>query len=44
MSAEAISLFELRRLQRLGGGALVNHLLREIAADLIAEGVDREQP
>jgi hypothetical protein len=38
MSAEALSLFELVRLARLTGGALISHLLREIAADLIGEG------
>jgi hypothetical protein len=40
MSTEAVSLFELQRLQRLGGGALTDHLLKAVAADLIAEGCD----
>jgi hypothetical protein len=42
MSTEAISLFELQRLARLAGGSLIAHLLLCIAADLIAEGVQRE--
>lgn len=39
MSQLAENLFELRRLQARGGGALTEHLLREVAADLISEGV-----
>ena len=42
MSAEAASLFELQRLVRCGGGALSQHLLKEIAADIISEGVRDE--
>jgi hypothetical protein len=39
MSAEALSLFELRRLA-MCGGALSELLLRALAADLISEGCD----
>ncbi|MDR6389179.1 hypothetical protein [Paraburkholderia phenoliruptrix] len=42
MSAEAVSLFELQRLSKVAGGSLIAHLLLCIAADLIAEGVNRE--
>jgi hypothetical protein len=38
MSDLAKGLFELRRLAELGG-ALSEHLLREVAANLIAKGV-----
>ncbi|MEW4363661.1 hypothetical protein V6S75_32215 [Burkholderia pseudomallei] len=36
MSQAAKNLLELRRLPR---GALVEHLLREVASDLIAQGI-----
>lgn len=39
MSQLAVDLFELQRIRRCGGGALTDHLLREVAADLISEGV-----
>jgi hypothetical protein len=39
MSQLAANLFELQRLKSKGGGALTEHLLREVAADLISEGV-----
>lgn len=39
MSQLAQNLFELQRLKGKGGGALTDHLLREVAADLISEGV-----
>ncbi|KGW20859.1 hypothetical protein [Burkholderia pseudomallei] len=37
MSQSAKNLLELRRLPR---GALVEHLLREVASDLIAQGIE----
>ena len=42
MSVLAKDLFELKRLADGGAGALIEHLLREIAIDLIAEGVANE--
>lgn len=39
MSTLAKDLFELKRLADGGAGALTEHLLREIASDLIAEGI-----
>jgi hypothetical protein len=43
MSALAEGLFELKRLADGGSGALIEHLLREVAVDLIAEGVANER-
>jgi hypothetical protein len=43
MSVLAKDLFELRRLAQGGGGALTEHMLREVAAELIAEGVRDER-
>lgn len=40
MSVLARDLFELLRLARCGGGALVNHLLNAIAEEIISEGCD----
>lgn len=39
MSKLAKDLFELKRLADGGAGALTEHLLREVALGLIAEGV-----
>lgn len=39
MSERAKDLIELVRLARGGAGALIEHLLREVAAALIASGV-----
>lgn len=39
MSTLAKDLFELKRLAEGGAGALIEHLLLEVAIDLIAEGV-----
>jgi hypothetical protein len=39
MSERARDLFELKRLAQGGAGALTEHLLREVAASLIASGV-----
>jgi hypothetical protein len=43
MSVLAKDLFELQRLSRCAGGALTEHMLREVAAELIAEGVRDER-
>lgn len=43
MSVLAQDLFELIRLSRGGAGALTDHLLHEVAANLIAEGVADER-
>lgn len=43
MSVLAKDLFELKRLADGGSGALIEHLLREIAVGLIAEGVANER-
>jgi len=43
MSDLAQDLLELQRLARLGGGALVEYRLREVALNLIAEGVCDER-
>lgn len=40
MSTLAVDLFELLRLARCGGGALVSHLLHEVAEAIISEGCD----
>ncbi len=42
MSTLAMDLFELKRLMLAAGGTLVEHLLHEVAAELIAEGVEEE--
>lgn len=42
MSVLAQDLFELQRLARCGGGALVSHLLHEVAEAIISEGVSDE--
>ncbi|SEB24773.1 hypothetical protein [Paraburkholderia sartisoli] len=42
MSQLAEDLIELRRLSQGGARALTDHLLREVAADLISEGVADE--
>ncbi|SIO58318.1 hypothetical protein [Paraburkholderia phenazinium] len=42
MSVLAKDLFELQRLASGGAGALTEHLLKEVAADIISEGVDDE--
>ncbi|WP_088511466.1 hypothetical protein [Burkholderia ubonensis] len=39
MSRAAQDLIELQRLAQSGAGALTEHLLRELAKSLIAEGV-----
>ncbi|HEX7907298.1 MAG TPA: hypothetical protein VF534_04300 [Paraburkholderia sp.] len=39
MSVLARDLLELRRLAQGGAGALIQHLLREVACNLIAPGV-----
>lgn len=43
MSQLAQDLIELRRLASDGAGALTEHLLLEVARDLIAEGVADER-
>lgn len=43
MSTLAGDLLELNRLCRMGGGALTEHLRREVAAELISEGVRDEK-
>jgi hypothetical protein len=43
MSVLAKDLFELQRLARCGAGALTEHMLQEVAAALIAEGVRDER-
>lgn len=43
MSTLAEDLFELKRLADGGAGALVDHLLKEVALNLIAEGVSDER-
>ncbi|CAB3730587.1 hypothetical protein [Paraburkholderia rhynchosiae] len=43
MSQIASDLIELKRLADGGAGALTEHLLREVAADIIAEGVADER-
>jgi hypothetical protein len=43
MSAQAKDLLELQRLAVGGAGALTEHLLREVAANLIAEGCRDER-
>lgn len=43
MSALAKDLFELRQLVQGGAGALSQHMLAEVAAALIAEGVADER-
>ena len=40
MSRTAQTLLELRRLAQAGGGALTEHLLHEVAAQLIEFGAD----
>lgn len=39
MSELAKDLFELERLAEGGAGALTEHLLREVAAEIISEGL-----
>lgn len=43
MSTLAADLIELQRLAQGGAGALTEHLLREVALNLIAEGVRDER-
>lgn len=43
MSQLAGDLLELRRLAEGGAGALTEHMLREVASELIAEGVRDER-
>ncbi|WP_250481867.1 hypothetical protein [Caballeronia sp. NCTM5] len=43
MSTLAKDLVELKRLANGGAGALIEHLLREVAANLIARGVADER-
>lgn len=43
MSELAKDLLELKRLSDGGAGALTDHLLHEVAANLIAEGVRDER-
>jgi hypothetical protein len=43
MSQLAEDLIELKRLATGGAGALTEHLLREVALNLIAEGVSDER-
>jgi hypothetical protein len=43
MSTLAADLIELQRLAQGGAGALTEHLLREVALNLIAEGVRDEK-
>jgi hypothetical protein len=43
MSVLAKDIFELKRLADGGAGALTEHLLREVANDLISEGVADEK-
>lgn len=43
MSTLAADLIELQRLAKGGAGALTEHLLREVALNLIAEGVRDER-
>lgn len=43
MSIYAKDLLELRRLAEGGAGALTEHLLKEVAANLIAEGIRDER-
>jgi len=43
MSQLASDLFEFQRLVRDGAGALSQHMLQEVAAALIAEGVRDER-
>jgi hypothetical protein len=40
MSTLALDLIELKRLAQGGAGALIEHLLREVALNLIAPGVN----
>lgn len=43
MSQTALDLLELVRLSQGGAGALTEHLLQEVARNLIAEGVADER-
>lgn len=43
MSRIAKDLLELKRLTQGGAGALTQHLLREVAASLIASGVNDQR-
>jgi hypothetical protein len=43
MSTLAEDLIELKRLAQGGAGALTEHLLREVALNLIAQGVSDER-